>query len=126
MSQLNEKEIAAQLVAVLTQEALNFVKDNQADVIALGPDIVKALMDNAIYEQISIPKLPVDASIQMISDRELLLAKRASISALIAKAQLEDSVRLQKLQKGITDTAIKIASIFVGVGIDSLKGLLIK
>jgi hypothetical protein len=112
---------------VLIDEAARFVKDNAADVAALGEDVVRAVL----FEQMSMQSLDAftaDAhSLNACAELETMATERTRAFQLVAKAFAQDAKRVAKLRAAAQDTVGKIAvsAVLTLAGI-AMKALLSK
>lgn len=119
-------EIAAQLVAVLKAEGNAFLEDKALgkDVALLGKDLINTIFHNEVLTIIPIPELPQGASEELIADRAEIVEARARVNQLVAKAQLENTDAVQRVQQKALSVALRIGGAVAGVALGSLKGFL--
>lgn len=104
------------LLGVLKDKGLAFVKENQADAIALGEDTVRGVLLQE-YDKLTpiIPPLNPDATPVEISVREAILFERDSAFALVAAAELADRQAVDALRKKAVNAALGIAGTAAGI-----------
>lgn len=104
------EDLGIKLKDLLASEAAAFVKDNTKAVAKLGEDAVRAIFQQEVVA--SLPGiLPVsdDARLELIVEAQTLLAQRAALSQLVAKAEAENAELVRQVRANAVNVAGKVA-----------------
>lgn len=117
------KEIGAELADALKEEAQDFVVDNKDDALLLGEETVKAILSDEAWYAMPIPELPENVTLDMLAEREAVLAQRDKTLQLIAAAQRVSSEAVARVRGKAKAVAVKVGGLILGLGIKGLLGI---
>lgn len=118
----NLGQLGDEIVKILEAEARQFILGNKEDALALGEDVVKAVLFKKAYEHIPIPSLPKDASEELRAAFSEILLKRDEVSQLIAAAQRQHSERLDRIEKNASAAGVRIVAAVLALGLKAVLG----
>ncbi len=114
--------------SLLVAEAAKFIKNNAADVAELGEEVVLAIFRQSVVAVLPpIPKLADDASLGARAELEAILSARTRNMQLIAKAERENTARVQRVRGNVAIVAGTVAksvlSVVAGFAVRTVLGV---
>jgi len=114
------KAAGTDLVTVLEQAAIQFVKDNKAVCINLTESEIKGILFDAVIQIPDLPSVPDDASSEALSAAARVVLAREQAALLNSQAQKERNINTAQLEKNAKEFAIKLGNLVIAAGLGAL------
>lgn len=118
----NLQKLGPEAVAAIQTELTAFVLANRDAARRLSEDTVKAVLFKAKFDEVQLPPLSADPSIEEIAGREAILAVRDGIFEIVAVSQRDYSTLTAELYAKARAAGAKITSVLLGLGFTAILG----
>ena len=114
------KKVGVDLVTLLEQAAVQFVKDNKDVCINLTTDEIKGILFDAVIQVPDLPEVPDNASADMLAAAARVILAREQAALLTSEAQKQRNLNTAQVEQNAKEFAIKLGNLVISAGLGAL------